>query len=306
MTRILAGTREGLHVFEDGRALDVQRIGWETDDARPVTALARAGSEQLAIVDRHEIWRSADGDAWTHVVSSVNLELECLADTVAGVIVGTSQAHLLRVEDPPTPLATVTAFDEVEGRDDWYTPWGGPPATRSISEDDDAVYANVHVGGIVRSRDRGQTWEPTIDIDADVHRVWAGTPWVFAACARGLAVSRDGGDSWAFETDGLHSTYCRGVTVCGDTVLLSASNGPRGGRGAIYRRALAGGPLERCRAGLQEWFDGNIDSACLDATPELAAFGTGEGRVFASEDEGSTWHEVATGLPAVECLSVTP
>ena len=108
------------------------------------------------------------------------------------------------------------------------------------------------------------------------------------------------------ETDGLHSTYCRGVTVCGDTVLLSASNGPRGGQGAVYRRGLGGGPLERCRAGLPEWFDDNIDSACLDATPGLAAFGTGDGRIFASEDEGSTWHEVASGLPAVGCVSVVP
>jgi hypothetical protein len=306
MARILVGAADGLHVFEDGRPVDVQRIGWEPESPSAVTALAREGAEVWVVLDRHQIWRTS-ADDWSHVVSQLNLEVECLADTVAGVIGGTSQAHLFRVVPPPTPLETVTGFDEVVGRDGWYTPWGGPPATRSISEDDDAVYVNVHVGGIVRSRDEGRSWEPTIDIDADVHKVWAGQPGVFAACALGLAVSRDGGETWSIDDEDLHSTYCRGVTVCGETVLVSASNGPRGGRAAVYRRAAGGdGPLERCRTGLPEWFDGNIDSAWLDATLELAAFGTSDGRVFASADEGSTWDEVAADLPSIGAVLVMP
>ena len=56
-----------------------------------------------------------------------------------------------------------------EGRDRWYTPWGGPPDTRSMTSADGKVYANVHVGGVVRSADAGRTWQPTaLDIDADV------------------------------------------------------------------------------------------------------------------------------------------
>jgi hypothetical protein len=306
VTRILVGTGDGLHVFEDGRPVDVQRIGWDPKSSSAVSALAREGTEVWAVLDRNQIWRTS-ADGWSHVVSQLNLDVECLADTVAGVIVGTSQAHLFRVVPPPTPLETVTGFDEVAGRDEWYTPWGGPPATRSISEDDDAVYVNVHVGGIVRSRDEGRSWEPTIDIDADVHKVWAGRPGVFAACALGLAVSPNGGETWSIEDEGLHSTYCRGVTVCGDTVLVSASNGPRGRRAAVYRRAVGGsGPLERCRTGLPEWFDDNIDSGCLDATPEIAAFGTGDGRVFASADEGNTWDEVTAGLPSIDAVLVMP
>ena len=306
MTRIVVGAGDGLHVLEDGRPVESQRVGWDAESPSAVTALAREGTEVWAVLDRNQIWRTSP-DGWSHVVSQLNLDVECLADTVAGVIVGTSQAHLFRVVPSPTLLETVPGFDEVAGRDDWYTPWGDPPATRSISEDDDAVYVNVHVGGIVRSRDAGETWEPTIDIDTDVHKVWAGPPGVFAASALGLAISRDDGENWRIDDEGLHATYCRGVTVCGDTVLVSASNGPRGGRAAVYRRAVGGGgPLERCRTGLPEWFDGNIDSAWLDATPELAAFGTSDGRVFASADEGSTWEETAASLPSVGAVLVTP
>lgn len=305
MTKILVGASDGLHVFEDGKPDDVQRIGWDPQSPSAVTALAREGTEAWAVLDRNQIWRTSV-DGWSHVVQVGNLDVDCLADTVAGLIAGTSQAHLFRVMPPPTPLEPVTGFDEVAGRDEWYTPWGGPPATRSISEDDDAVYVNVHVGGIIRSRDEGRTWEPTIDIDADVHRVWAGEPGVFAACALGLAVTGNGGETWSIDDEGLHSTYCRGVTVCGDTVLVSASNGPRGGRAAVYRRPVSGGALERCRTGLPEWFDGNIDSAWLDATPQLAAFGTADGDVFASTDEASTWNEVGAGLPSIEALLIMP
>lgn len=307
MVRILVGAADGVHVFEDGRERAVERVGWP-DGSTAITALVPSSPSVWAVVDRHEIWRTEDigSDEWTHVASVLNLDVECLADTRAGVLVGTSAAHLCRVVDPPTPIETVEAFERVEGRDGWYTPWGGPPSVRSISEDADAVYVNVHVGGIGRSVDRGATWEPTIDVDADVHRVWAGVPGVFAACALGLAVSEDRGGTWRVEDDGLHATYCRGVTVCGDTVLLSASNGPRGGRAALYRRPVRGGAFERCRAGLPEWFDANVDSAWLDATPDLAAFGTADGRVFASTDEGAGWSEVASGLPSIGAVFVMP
>ncbi|HEX6331201.1 MAG TPA: hypothetical protein VF129_07930, partial [Actinomycetota bacterium] len=161
MTSILVGAADGVYVLEEGTST-VEPAGWDREHPGAVTALARAGSEQWAIVDRYEIWRS-EGGHWTHVVNALNLELQCLADTQAGRLVGSSQAHLFRIVPPPTPLETVEAFDRVDGRNRWYTPWGGPPDARSIAEDDNAVYVNVHVGGIVRTRDEGATWEPTID-----------------------------------------------------------------------------------------------------------------------------------------------
>jgi hypothetical protein len=97
--------------------------------------------------------------------------------------------------------------------------------------------------------------------------------------------------------------------VCGDVLLMSASSGPRGGRAGVYRAPLAGGTFERCGAGLPEWFDDNIDTYCLDALPEdgsFAAFGISGGRVFGSTDQGSTWDELASGLPAVQRVLVMP
>ena len=271
---------------------------------RRVTAVAPEGWELWSVLDGREIWHTAGVDWWFRVAVLDGLRANCMADTRAGVLVGASEGHLLRVAGEG--LEPVAGFDQVKGREHWYTPWGGPPDVRTLSEDRDTVYVNVHVGGILRSRDHGDTWQPTIDLRADVHRVLARPGRLLAACARGLAVSPDQGDTWRFQTEGLHAAYCRSVAVCGDVLLLSAADGPDGGHGAVYRGGLDGESMERCRSGLPEWFDDNVDSLCLDAVPNgaLAAFGTPDGRVFVSADQGATWGEVASGLPPIECVLV--
>jgi hypothetical protein len=297
MARILVGTRDGLHELDPGGG---RGAVWHA--GRRVTAVAPEGWELWAVLDGHEVWHTAGVEWWFRVAHLGGRRANCMADTRAGVVVGTSEGGLLRVAGEG--LEPIRGFEQVEGRAGWYTPWGGPPDTRSVSEDRDAVYVNVHVGGILRSRDHGDTWRPTIDLHTDVHRVLARPGRLLAACAQGLAVSYDGGDTWRLRSDGLHAAYCRSVAVCGDVLLLSAADGASGGRGAVYRGGLDGESLERCRAGLPEWFEDNVDSLCLDAVPNagLAAFGTSDGRVFASLDQGATWDEVAAGLPPVECL----
>jgi len=297
MATILAATREGLHTL--GSASESVELA-----DRSVTFLATAGSEVWAIVDGTEIWRRADG-AWTQVTAMQDLRATCLAYTNRWLI-GTSEAHLFELTEGT--LTRVDAFDRIEGRETWYTPWGGPPDTRSCSEWDEHVYVNVHVGGIVHTDDAGATWSPTIDIDADVHQVTTTEGMVLAACAGGLATSQDHGATWSWRTDGLEHRYARAATVWGDTVLLSTSRGPRGGEAAIYRAPIAGGTFERCRAGLPAWFDDNIDSHCLDAPPEgpLAALGTAGGEVYRTTDEGATWDLVTGGLAPVQRVLVMP
>ena len=301
MPRILVATTDGLHELDDRAVLEgVHHTG------RAVTTVVQWEKQLWAIVDGSELWHTAEVDGWTHLSDLEPNQGTCLGFMKNDVLVGSSEARLFRlVGDSLEPVA---AFDRAEGRSKWYTPWGGPPDTRSISEWDDAVYVNVHVGGVLRTEDGGETWAPTIDIDADVHQVTTAEGQVLAACASGLAVSTDRGSTWTFRSEGLETRYSRAVTVCGDAVLLSASRGPRGGRAAVYRGRLSGGGLERCRTGLPEWFDDNIDTHCLDAHPDgsFVAFGTSEGRVFASDDAGLSWAEFASGLPQVRRVLVLP
>jgi hypothetical protein len=304
--RILVATGSGIVSLdpdspEQQRALEGHRV----------SALAPAGWKRLwAVVDGQQIWRS-DADGWREVASVPALEPTCLADTRAnsedGILVGTAEARLARVS-AAGELEFIAAFDQVPGRGSWYTPWGGPPAIRTISEDRHSVYVNVHVGGVLRSQDEGATWEPTIDIHADVHQVANGDARVYAADAGGLSISEDAGQTWRSVRDGLHATYCRAVAVCGEHVLLSASDGPGGGQAAVYRWPDAATRLERCREGLPEWFAGNIDSLCLDALPDgrLAALGTESGEIFASDDQGESWRQVAAGLDDIRRVLVLP
>jgi hypothetical protein len=228
---VLVGTTEGLLRLSDGDRREL--LGGR------VTALTPAvdGRGWLALVGDRFVWAGDADGGWEQVAALDEAPpARCLVATGDGVLVGTAEAHLLRVRDG---LAEpVLGFEKAEGRDGWYTPWGGPPDTRSLSVGDaGTIYANVHVGGIVRSSDGGETWEPTIDVDADVHQVQAApSGTVLAPCAYGLGVSADGGDSWDIVTDGVHATYMRAVAVAGDDVLVSASTGPGGERSAVYRR----------------------------------------------------------------------
>lgn len=301
--RVLVATASGLHRFDANSGDRQTQL-----DGHDVKAVAPAAWKTLwAIVDGNQIWRSdAAAGEWKQVASLNGVRGECLADTRAndedGILVGTSHAHLVRITHDRAD--TIAAFDHAPERDSWFTPWGGPPAVRSITENRTSVFVNVHVGGVLRSRDQGATWQPTIDIHADVHRVVTGSGRVYAAGAGGLSVSHDDGESWKLSAAGLHARYCRSVAVCGQTVLLSASEGPGGGRAALYRSDLDGKSFERCRAGLPDWFEGNIDSLCLDSLPDgsFCAFGTESGEVFVSTDQGSTWTKTAEGVPATSVL----
>jgi hypothetical protein len=225
MPTILVATRNGIQTFDD----DGQPRG-EDHVGRSVTALGRAGTELWAIVDASELWHASGGE-WSHVTDLDHLRATCVAAIGTNVFVGSSEARLFRLAGEA--LEPVEAFDHARGRETWHTPWGGPPDTRSTANWDDEIYVNVHVGGILRSDDDGETWTPTIDVEADVHHVTTAAGMVLAACAGGLAMSTDRGATWAHRINGLEARYSRAVAVCGGTVLLSASNGPRGGRAAV-------------------------------------------------------------------------
>ena len=292
---ILVGTAEGLHRVGDGAAVELA--------GREVTALARSAGGWLAVVDSNEVWREDDALGWQQVAALDGPQATCLVPAGDDVLVGTAEAHLVRVGSEGATL--VTGFDAADGRDSWYTPWGGPPDTRSLAVDDaGTIYANVHVGGIPRSTDGGETWDPTIDIDTDVHQVVVAGARLLAPSAYGLAESADGGQTWELATDGLHATYLRAVAVAGDDVLVSASTGPGGGRSAVYRRPGGAGAFERCRAGLPEWLAGNVDTGWLVAAGESAAFATADGTVYVSEDAGRSWDVVASGLSPVRSLGL--
>ena len=290
LAKVLVGTTDGLHELGKDRSVRLARheVSWVTNHA----------SGRWAIVDGKQIWHAAPRGNWKRVSSIDTQEANCLLLTASGIFVGASEARLFLLRDGR--LDAVPSFNQTEGSDTWFTPWGGPPDVRSMSADPEGtVYVNVHVGGVPRSEDGGQSWRPTIDVEADVHQVLCdpGSGLVLAATAGGLAASADGGRSWEFATQGLHGDYLRAVAVAGEMVLVTASTGP-------FTHRAGGGHFEQCEKGLPKWFSKNIDTFCLAARDAEAAFGTSEGKVFVSLDQGSSWTVAAEGLPAVRCLAL--
>lgn len=225
----------------------------------------------------------------------------CIQPTLDTTWIGADEARLYALDHGE--LTEDGFFANAPGRDSWYTPWGAPADVRSMALDaDQTLYINVHVGGILRYDNAGPV--PTLDISADVHQVAAHPTQkgaVFAASARGLAVTRNGHD-FDFRTDGLHATYCRAVAVMDDRVLLSASTGPRSNQGRLYTCPLWEDDIEPLTSGLPEWFEGNVNTHCLVVDGSEAYVGHGD-TVWKSEDRGNRWSVLASGLTKVTCLA---
>jgi hypothetical protein len=270
----------------------------------------------VAIVDGHSLFRRAPGGVWS-TIATVTMDLACCV-TVGGILyVGTDDALVLRVS-ATGEIERLRGFEEVAGRDKWYAGTAlidgkvvGPPlGVRSITATSDGkvLLANVHVGGIPRSVDGGATWQPTIDIDSDVHEVRAhpSRPGIVAAAAAiGLCASSDGGATWQVEQRGLHALHCSAVAFAGDDILVSAAEGPFAPQGAIYRRVVdEHSPLVRVTGGLPAWLDGVAHTACLATNGAAAAVADKKGSLYLSADYGRTWSRRAVGIPTPSSILI--
>src|SRR5665213_3565659 len=152
----------------------------------------------LAIVGQYSLYRRAASGEWASVATS-EFELSCCMAVGDAIYVGTDDARMLRLSHGGGVLDPVDGFDNVAGRDAWFAGSAivngqrvGPPlGIRSVAANSNGsvLFANVHVGGIPRSMDGGRTWQPTIDINSDVHEVrthQSNPDIVVAAAAVGL------------------------------------------------------------------------------------------------------------------------
>ena len=284
---------------------------------RSVRSLAAAGhGSVLAIVDRHLLYRRSSDGEWTEIAKS-DLELSCCAPIGSAVFVGTDDAHILRV-DPDGVLQRLAGFDAVAGRDAWYAGSAivdgkrvGPPLgirSMTASCDGAVLLANVHVGGIPRSTDSGQTWQPTIDIDSDVHQVCAHPtrPEIaIAASAKGLCMSRNAGVTWTIEQRGLHAHHCSAVAFGTNDIFVSASTDPFAAQGAVYRRPIdSNGPLQPLRAGMPEWTEGKVDTGCIATRDSTVAMIDWSGNLYVSHDDGATWSSSTDRFPGPSGLHI--
>jgi photosystem II stability/assembly factor-like uncharacterized protein len=227
------------------------------------------------------------------------------------IYVGTDDARVLRLSRGGGVLDPIDGFDSVAGRDAWFAGSAivngqrlGPPlGIRSVAANSNGsiLFANVHVGGIPRSMDGGSTWQPTIDINSDVHEVrahQANPDIVVAAAAVGLCISRDSGATWIIEREGLHAPHCSAVAFSGDDIIFSASTDPFAAEGRIYRRPVKPeGDIVAVEGGLPTWINGKADTGCIATNGSTIVVVDRAGTLYLSTEFGLAWSRSSSELP---------
>lgn len=303
-TILVATWRDGLFaVTGDGRTQEIAN--------QPVRGLAPDGrGGALAIVGGHSLRRRAPSGEWTTVGTS-EFELSCCMAVRDAIYAGTDDARMLRLSHRGNVLDPVDGFNNIAGRDAWFAGSAivngqrvGPPlGIRSVAANSNGsiLFANVHVGGIPRSVDGGRTWQPTIDINSDVHEVCAhqsDPDIVVAASAIGLCISLDAGVTWTIERDGLHAPYCSAVAFSRDDILVSASTDHFATQGRIYRRPIRpDGDIAAVENGLPTWLNGIADTGCIATNGSTVAVVDKAGTLYLSTEFGLAWSQIGSKLP---------
>lgn len=232
-------------------------------------------------------------------------------------------------------------FDLVRGlwdhphRKDWGPGFGGAAVHTVVTDPDDAdhVLIAMSTGGVYVTRD-GSTWQPSSrgisaymlpdpypEYGQCVHKVAAdaaGVGTLYAQNHHGVYRSDDGGDSWTSIADGLPSDFGFVMlahphtpgTVWVIPLVADRERIPPGGRLRVHRTRDGGRSWAELGSGLPDacWTSVLRDAACVvPAGPSaddgaLLAFGTRDGSVYVSTDEGETMAEIASHLPDVLCV----
>jgi hypothetical protein len=264
--------------------------------------------EAVALDDQGQVW-DVDPEGAAPYESFSSGRATCLLVDGAEIWVGTDPAGIFRHDDEG--FRRLESFESMPGHERWTTPWGAPAGVRSMDiGDDETLWVNVHVGGIARSSDGGTSWQPTINMNVDVHQVFVvpGHPkTAVAACGEGgLAMTIDGGATWSMSTDGLASVYCRAVAVAEDTVLMSCQDDNRGGNTSLYRRPLEepDRPFVPCAGGLPERLPGSINTFMVATFGEEAAVALPTGDLYISGDAGYAWRRLVGSLGDVRAITI--
>jgi photosystem II stability/assembly factor-like uncharacterized protein len=178
------------------------------------------------------------------------------------------------------------------------------------------VWAGVEIGGLFRSRDAGQTWQPigrglsSLDIHALAIVPGSSAKRLFASTNNDLNVSTDDGGTWQPLGIGqvLPWAYCRGLaqlTNRPEVVLLGNGEGPPGSAGVVGR-STDGGVIWQiaqmpARANSTIW-----NFALHPADPELIYASSVSGEIYRSHDGGASWHKLPREFGEIRALAWTP
>lgn len=249
---------------------------------------------------------------------------------------GVEPTSLWRSDDHGATFSLVRGLWEHPHRP-WEPGFGGAAVHTVVTDPDDAdrLLVAMSSGGVYVTADGGATFtpsnrgisayflpDPEPEYGQCVHKVAAdaaGPSVLYAQNHHGVYRSDDSGATWQSIAEGLPTDFgfvmlthpTRSGTIWVVPVEADGRRVPPGGRLRVQRSQDGGRTWAEHGRGLPDgaWTVVLRDAACVadrgpDAAP-LLAFGTRDGCVYASTDEGETFVEVAAHLPDVLSVRAT-
>jgi hypothetical protein len=289
------------------------------------------GAQCLAVADGtiyagsrgHGLWRSEDrGGTWEALPFPERDVFSVAVGPVDGTVyAGCEPSMLFRSGDGGETWDELETLRELPSAPTWSfppRPWTSHVRWIAPSPHDPLrLLVGIELGGLMVSEDGGATWhDHRPGAQRDVHSL-AWHPSVegraYEAGGGGAAWSADGGLTWRPADEGRDRHYTWAVAVDPDDPdrwYVSASTGPRaahrpGHADAIVYRRDGDGPWRALEGGLPQPLDAM--PYALVVLPGRLVAGLADGRLYASEDAGETWEELAVEgdrIDAVVALAV--
>ena len=311
-------------------------------DAEAGTIYAAAASEWHGATvwrspDLGETWeQSSEGLAY----ADDGLKLSKISGLTAAhgrLLAGAEAAGIFESRDGGQNWSLLTTLDGQPGRDSWNEPDRQPPGHLGLPailpHPDDAArfWAVIQGYGVFETTDDFASWTPrnkglradwpleNPEIGYCVHKLVMSptdNDRLYQQNHVGMHRSDDAGKSWTEITDGLPTEFGFAAAVHPhdrDTFYVIPLDPGHGrtmpdGKAAVWRTRDAGSTWQRLDQGLPQR-DAHLgvlrEGLAIDGydAPGLY-FGTSTGQVFASPDEGESWNEIASYLPAISSVEV--
>jgi photosystem II stability/assembly factor-like uncharacterized protein len=242
---------------------------------------------------------------------------------------GTEPGAVFRSDDGGDTFTLLEGLWNHPHRPTWE-PGGGGQCLHTIlphPTDPDRMTVGISTGGVYRTSDGGATWspsnggiaapflpDPNPEYGQCVHKI-ATHPdrpeQLFLQNHGGVYRSDDGGSMWASIGEGLPATFGFPVVVHPHRpgvayifpLVADVNRTPPAGRARVFRTPDAGETWEALSEGLPQehaYFAVMRDAMCTDvAQPAGIYFGTRNGELYASRDDGDSWSALAQHLPDV-------
>jgi len=251
--------------------------------------------------------------------------LAAAPDRSGEVFIGTSHARLFRSENRGRTLRECAAFARIPGRDRWSLAQAPHiPRVRALCFDHakpPVLYAGVEGGGVFRSHDRGESFEPLSPrIPADIHCLTPGfseSSRLFAATGEGLFFAHGRGHSWT-QASGLSRAYVVPVLPRPNgTVYTAAAAGPPAtwsidqiGAGALLFRSTDRGasfqPIAAADGETRPTRGMLMRLVAAPAAPHLIFGAVSDGAIIRIDERENLLSIVAEKLPPCYDLAVLP